>query len=134
MPYTHTEILNFLGDANWYALSKWPTASNRYQRSGNSPAWRRAWFSPLAAILKKSSKVCAPLGKVCDPPGYFSQQDCWFFPPSGNFGGKPPPFHLDTSPVTSMPFSHCSHQPHDAGLRWVYYHPCHTARPGLLHW
>lgn len=97
MPYTHTEIFNFLSDANRYMLPMWPTASHRYQRSGNSPAQRWAWDSPLVAILQKSGKVCPPLGKVSVPPGCFSQEDCWLFPPTGNFGGKPPAFRLDTS-------------------------------------
>lgn len=130
MPYTHTEIFNFLSDANRYALPMWPTASHRYQRSGNSPAQRWAWDSALAAILK-SSKVCAPLGKVCVPPGCFSQWDCWLFPPTGNFGGKPPEFCLDTFLVRLTPVPRYSHQPHNVVCHRPYHATCHSLL--LLH-
>ena len=73
------------------------------------------------------------MGKVWVPPGCFSQQDCWLFPPTGSFEGKPPAFHLDTSLVRPTTLPHRSHQPHNMGRRWVLHHPHHAARCRLLH-
>lgn len=89
----------------------WLTASHRYQRSGNFPAQRWAWYLLLAATLKKSSSIGALPGKV--PPGCVSWH-YWLFPLTGHVGEQLTAFHLNIFLVKPTSLPHHSQQWHGA--------------------
>lgn len=66
--------------------------------------------------------------KFVSPPGCFSQQDCWLFPPMGNFVGKAPSIgrrssiYFNRKAPRNLP-SEATSPP-----------PCHATCRSLLHW